>query len=873
MNNKNNKFLIKKNETPLMEQYNDIKYKYPDSILLFQVGDFYEIFGKDAIICSKVLNIVLTKRSKSHIQFAGFPCHSLSSFLPKLIQSGYRVAICDQLDIKKGKNIVKRGVTQLITPGVIIDENILNTKSNNFLASIFSNNQDVGLSFIDISTGEFFITEDTQVNILQYLEHFKPNEIIFQKTHKTLYQELLKNNYYTYPIENWMFDYSLSYEKLIHHFQTNSLKGFGIEKMKLGIIASGSILNYLYNNKYTQLHHITHIKKIQKENHMWIDDFTFKSLEIFHSQNKQGISLLDIIDQTLTPMGSRLLKHWISFPLKNIIDIQKRQNAVNELCLNKSLLDFIRLKLKNIYDIERMISKISIGKISPREILTLHKSIIYIIEIQKKILSYNINENNFLFKIISSLKNIEFISKNIVNLIQPDPPHNIDKGNVIANGVSKKLDNLRSTYLYHKQHLHELCKIEKLNTGISNLKIGYNNIFGFYFEIKSTKKHKIPSSWILKQTLINVKRYTTEKLKNFEINILNAEQKIHFIEKEIYYKIIKKMTADIKPLQANAKLISKLDVLCSFSKSALDNNYIKPNINHSFKLFIKQGRHPVIEQQFQSKIYYIPNDIILDKEKQQILIITGPNMSGKSAILRQTAIMILMAHIGSFIPAEQADIGLIDSLFSRVGASDNISLGESTFMVEMNETANILNNISQRSFIILDEIGRGTSTYDGISIAWAIIEFLHKNNFKPLTLFATHYHELNNMNNVLSRIKVFHIAVKKNRNNIIFMRKLISGGSEHSFGIYVAKISGMPVSIIVKANILLKQFIITKNLIQTTNNNFTYHINQKKCLLLLKKIIYCLHSIDIQNINNLTTDIAYFKIKQIINLFNNNLRE
>ncbi|WP_185872657.1 DNA mismatch repair protein MutS [Blattabacterium cuenoti] len=870
---KNTHSIIKKNETPLMEQYNDIKSKYIDSILLFQVGEFYEIFGQDAIICSKILNIVLTKRSNNNIKLAGFPCHSLSTFLPKLIQSGYRVAICDQIETKKGKHIVKRGVTQIVTPGVILDENILNRKSNNFLASIFLNNNNIGLSFIDISTGEFFITEDTQINLLQYLERFKPSEIIFQKTDQQLYKKLLKYHYYTYPIENWMFDYSLSYEKLTDHFKTNSLKGFGIENMKLGIIASGSILNYLYNNQYTQLHHINHIKKIKKENHMWIDDFTFKSLEIFNSQNKQGISLLDVIDQTLTPMGSRLLKHWISFPLKNILQIKQRQNTVKELYLNKSLLYFIRTKLKDIYDIERIISKISIGKISPREILTLHKSIIGIIQIRKKILSYNQKDYNNLCKIISSFQNIEFISNKVVNLFQPNPPHNIDKGNIIANGVSQELDKIRLMYLSQKEYLNKLCEIEKLKTGISTLKIGYHNLFGFYFEIKTTNKKQIPSYWILKQTLSNAKRYITEKLKIFEHNILNAEQKIISIEKEIFYNIIQKMTKEIKPLQKNAKLISELDVLCSFSKSALDNNYEKPNIDNSLKFFIKEGRHPVIEKQFQSKIDYIPNDIILDKKKQQIMIITGPNMSGKSAVLRQTAIIILMAHIGSFIPAKYAQIGLIDSLFSRVGASDNISLGESTFMVEMNETANILNNISKRSFIILDEIGRGTSTYDGISIAWAIIEFLHQKDLKPLTLFATHYHELNNINNYLKRTKIFHISIKKNQNNIIFMRKLISGGSEHSYGIYVAKKSGMPISIVIRANELLKQFTKTKNFLKkNTINEITLDdIYKKKCLFLLKKIIYCLHSI--KNINNITTETAHIKIQEIINLFNNNLRE
>ncbi|ACY40191.1 DNA mismatch repair protein MutS [Blattabacterium sp. (Blattella germanica) str. Bge] len=801
--NKNDKFYCKKKEvTPLIQQYNNIKTKYPDTILLFQVGDFYEIFGKDAIQCSKILNIVLTKRS--HIHLAGFPYHSLNTYLPKLIRSGLRVAICDQLEEpKKGKNIVKRGVTELVTPGIAINENILETKSNNFLASIHLGIKNLGLSFLDISTGEFFVTEDTKNNVLQYLKLFNPSEILFQRKEKKFVDQFLRKKYYTFLMEDWIFDYGLAYEKLTSHFKTNSLKGFGINDLKLGIISSGVILSYLHNTHHFNIKHISNIRRIKKEEHMWIDNFTFQNLEIFHSLNKEGVPLINIMDQTITPMGGRLLKNWILFPLINIFHIKKRHQIVQKLYSNHILRDFIKKKLKDIHDIERMISKMVIGKISPREIYTLHKSLISISEIKKFFLS---QDSQILTDIANSFQDCKMISDKIVNTIQENPPHQIEKGkgNVIIKGFSKELDEIRMLYFSQKEYLEKLRKIEQLNTGINNLKIGYNNIFGYFFEVKASKKYKVPSHWIQKQTLANSGRYITEELKNYELKILNAEQKILSLEKKIFNDLINQILEKIKHLQKNAKEIAKLDVLYSFSNLALENNYVKPEINHSLKIHIIKGRHPVIERQFISKISYIPNDIILNKSDQQIMIITGPNMSGKSAILRQTAIIILMAHIGSFVPAKYAEIGLIDKIFSRVGASDNISLGESTFMVEMNETASILNNISKRSFLILDEIGRGTSTYDGISIAKSIVEFLHENSLRPMTLFATHYHELNEMSTIFKRIKNYHVSAKQIDDDIIFMRKLMVGGSEHSFGIHVAKISGMPIKIINRAEEILR---------------------------------------------------------------------
>ncbi|WP_185855406.1 DNA mismatch repair protein MutS [Blattabacterium cuenoti] len=828
-------FCRKKEDTPLIKQYNDIKSKYPGTILLFQVGDFYEIFGKDAIICSNILNIVLTKRL-NNINLAGFPCHSLNTHLPKIVNSGFRVAICNQLEIsqKKEKNIIKRGIVEIITPGVTINESIIKTKENNFLISIYIEYKRIGVSMLDISTGEFFTTEDYKNNLLQYIKHFNPSEILIQKKEKEFFYKLLKNKYYTFLIEDWIFDYLFSYEKLTSHFKTNSLKGFGINDLKLGIISSGVILYYLHDNHHFKIKHISNIHRINKEEYIWIDDYTFKNLEIFKPFNKEGISLLDVLDNTSTTMGSRLLKNWILFPSLKISIIEKRHKIIEELCYDNTLRNFIKENLKKICDIERITAKIAMEKISPREIYTLHRTILLTEEIKNNIISKKIKNNITL--IAKSILDCKYISEKIVNIIQENPPFQIEKGkgNVIKSGISKDLDEIRALYFSQKEHLEKLCYTEKSNTKISNLKIGYNNIFGYYFEIKKREENKVPNYWIRKQSLSNSNkiRYVTETLKNYELKILNAEQKIFSMEKEIFHKLIQYLIKNIKELQINSKIFAELDVLCTFSFIALENNYTKPEMNNSGKISILDGRHPVIEKKFISKSSYIPNDVFLDKKSQQIIIITGPNMSGKSAVLRQTAIIILMAHVGCFIPAKSAKIGLVDKIFSRIGAYDNISIGESTFMVEMNETANILNNITEKSFIILDEVGRGTSTNDGVSISKAIIEFLHKHKFRPLTLFATHYHELKEISFSLKRVKNFQVYVKKINDDIIFMYKLILGNNKNSFGINVAKMAGIPMEIIYRAKEILK--ILEKNEKNHYEDEYIFFL--KKLIFYLKKI-------------------------------------
>ncbi|WP_185868405.1 DNA mismatch repair protein MutS [Blattabacterium cuenoti] len=821
----------KKENTPLIQQYNDIKKQYPDTILLFQVGDFYEAFGKDAIVCSQTLHIVLTKRL-NHIQLSGFPCHSLNIYLPKLIHAGFRVAICNQLEEpKKGKNLVKRGVVELITPGINTYDNVLPSKSNNFLASIHVEKNFFGLSLLDISTGEFFTTEDKQDNILRYIRNFDPSEILIQRKEKNLFQKLLKNKYYTFLMEDWIFEYSFAYEKLISHFKTNSLKGFGINNLKLGIISSGVILCYLHDTNHFKINHIYNIHPIKKEESVCIDDYTFQNLEIFQPFNKEGFSLLKILDQTITPMGGRLLKKWILFPSSKKYIIEKRQKIVKELCENNSLRIFINKQMKQLCDIERITSKISLEKVSPREIDLLGKSIISIDKMKKEILIHK--KKSVLTLIFSSLKDCLHISDKIRKTIQENPPSSIEKGkgNVIMKGVSKELDKMRDLYFSQKEYVEKLCLSEKLNTGISNLKIGYSKIFGYYFEIKIHEKKKIPHHWIEKQRLSHCKRYLTKELKDFESKILHASNNIFYIEKKIFSSFIKEISKEIKDLKNNAKKIGKIDVLCSFSSVALENNYTMPTITNHKGISIVDSRHPVIEKTIMSKNSYIPNDIFLDKEIQQILMITGPNMSGKSAYLRQIAIIILMAHIGSFIPAKNAKIGIVDKIFSRVGAYDNISIGESTFMVEMNETANILNNITARSFIILDEIGRGTSMQDGISIAQSIVEFLHEHSCRPFTLFATHYHEITKMNRFFKRIKNFYISVKKIDEELIFMRKLMTGHCKNSFGIHIAKMAGIPEKVIYRA----------KKIFKTNLNNSDLESHKQILTISIKKMNDIIH--------------------------------
>lgn len=803
MNNKNS-FYKEIKETPLMKQYNCIKSKYSDSILLFQVGDFYETFGKDAVLCSEILNIVLTKRS-NNIYLSGFPCHSLNTYLSKLVRSGFRIAICNQLEEprKDNKSIVKRGVVELITPGTIIDENILKKKLNNYLSSIYIENDFFGLSLLDFSTGEFLVIEDKKKNIFQYLNYFYPKEILIKEKDKIFVEKLFKTHYYL--VNNWFFNYQFSYEILISHFGTNSLKGFGINKFKLGIISSGVIINYLHENKNNNINHISKIQKIEKKNFVWIDDYTFRNLEIFHPINNDGKSLIDVIDCTITPMGGRMLKNWILFPSKNISVINERLESVQELYNNNIIRFFVKKNLKNIRDIERIISKMVVGKITPREIFSFGKSIFHIEKIRKEFL---LKGKKNIKKIGKSLYNCYHIYNKIISTIkQNEVDFQIEKGknNVILKGVSKDLDRMRNFYFCQKEHIKNLCLKEQSKTGISNIKINYNNLFGYLFEIRKKNKKKVPKYWIHKQTLSNIERFTTEELKDYELKILNVEQKIIFLEKKIFQSLIDYILIYIKKLQKNAKIIAIIDVLYSFSKSALENNYKKPKLNKSFSIVIKNGRHPVIEKQFIDKNHYIPNNIFLDKKKQQILLITGPNMSGKSAILRQTAIIVLLSHIGSFVPSDKAEIGIIDKIFSRIGSSDNISVGESTFMVEMNETANILNNMTTRSLIILDEIGRGTGTYDGISIAKSIIEFLHDNLFRPYVLFATHYHEISELFFCYDRVKNYYISAKIINNNIIFTRKLTPGYARKSFGIHVAKMAGIPIPIINRAKKIFKE--------------------------------------------------------------------
>lgn len=846
---------LKDKNTPLLRQYYKIKSKYPDTILLFRVGDFYETFGNDAIQCSKILDILLTKRSNgsNKIELAGFPYHVLHNYLPKILSSGFRVAICEQLENnKKNKTtLLKRGITEIITPGVNLNDQILDKKANNFLASIHQENDIIGLSFLDISTGEFLITEGNLQYIQQLIKRFHPSEILYNKKEKKNFEQNFGTKYYTYFMEDWLFQYETAYEKLISHFQTNSLKGFGIENYRLGIISSSIILHYLSETYFHNIHHISNIQRIEKENYVWMDDFTVKSLEINSTTHGQGMSLLQVLDKTISPMGARLLKRWINLPLKNIDHIKKRHDVVQNFLDNKGLGKKINCELKNISDIERLISKISTNKITPREVILLANSLKSIINIKNEFAK---SESKIFNLFAQSIICCKSLYEKITNILISDPANQIGKGDVILQGVSQELDELRKLLSSNKYNLQKICNTEKTSTGINSLKIAFNNIFGYYIEIRKIYQSKVPSNWIIKQTLSNTIRYTTEKLKNYEIKILHAEENIIDIETKLFQNLVQEIYQSIKNLQLNAKYIANIDVLYSFSVCADANDYVRPQLNNSLDIYIKDGRHPVIEQQMKLRGNYISNDLTLNKQDQQIIIITGPNMSGKSAILRQTALIILMAQIGSYVPAKYAKIGWIDKIFSRVGASDNLSMGESTFMVEMNETANILNNFSERSLIILDEIGRGTSTYDGISIAYAIIEYIHNHIYQPKTLFATHYHEIHNMSKDLRRVKNYNILVKKINNEIIFMYKFIPGNSIYSFGIHVAKISGIPIQIINRS----KEVIINiENIIYKNNNKIQYNLNY------LKKIKIVYEELKNINIDNLTPINALIKLKKI----------
>jgi DNA mismatch repair protein MutS len=793
-------------ETPLMKQYNEIKRKYPDACLLFRVGDFYETFGEDAIRASKILGIVLTKRgagSETETALAGFPHHSLNTYLPKLVKAGLRVAICDQLeDPKMTKTIVKRGVTELVTPGVSMNDEVLHSKSNNFLASIYFGKKHLGIAFLDVSTGEFLTAQGNEEYIDKLLQNFSPSEILIQKNNKSQFKGAFGETFNTFFLEDWVYKEDYAQETLMNHFQTNSLKGFGIEDLQEGIIASGAILYYLSETQHNKVQHISNIQRIAEEAYVWMDRFTIRNLELYHSHSQNAVTLLDVIDRTLSPMGSRLLKRWLALPLKDIHKIRNRHEVVSYLKDNQEILQKIQYQIKQISDLERLISKVATGKISPREVIYLKESLDAIIPIK----SLALDSKQEAVRIIGdSLHACDLLREKIKTTLNQEAPVTIAKGNAIAFGVHPELDELRNIAFSGKEFLEGIEARESERTGISSLKISFNNVFGYYIEVRNTHKDKVPQEWIRKQTLVNAERYITEELKEYETKILGAEEKIHQIESQLFEQLVSWISTYIKQVQLNATLIAQLDCLTSFAQLAIENDYVCPILDDTFELEITNGRHPVIEKQLPVGVPYIANDVFLDRESQQLIMITGPNMSGKSAILRQTALIVLLAQMGSFVPAEKVRMGVIDKIFTRVGASDNISMGESTFMVEMNETASILNNISESSLVLLDEIGRGTSTYDGISIAWAIAEFLHENRARPKTLFATHYHELNEMSELLPRIQNYNVSVKELKDTVLFIRKLVKGGSAHSFGIHVAKMAGMPQMVIQKAQKLLKK--------------------------------------------------------------------
>ena len=789
-----------------MKQYNAIKAKYPDALLLFRVGDFYETFGQDAIKCSRILDIVLTKRANGsdNNELAGFPHHSLNTYLPKLVKAGLRVAICDQLeDPKTVKGIVKRGVTELVTPGVAFQDEVLSSKANNFLMAVHQGDKSYGIALLDVSTGEFLTSEGPEEQVAKIIQSFRPSEVIYQKRVKYNFADVKSK----FLLDDWAFQYDYAIDKLTALFKTKNLKGFGIENLKEGIISAGAILAYLDETHHFDIQHITSIQRLSQDHYVWMDPFTIRNLELVYSPHPKGVTLLNVLDDTTTPMGARLLNRWMVMVLKDLKAIQNRQNIVEYFYSKGDVRYELREKLSQLTDLERLAGKVSTGKITPRQLLQLGQSLAISKGIKEIALKSEIKEITDLFV---KIENIEALTQKIFDTLSDEPPHQIVKGNVIREGVSEELDKLRKIQFSGKDFLDQMCQRETERTGISSLKIAFNNVFGYYIEVRNTHKDKVPSDWIRKQTLVNAERYITEELKEYETQILGAEEKILAIENQLFIDLIQEIITKLLPIQQTAKAIAYLDVLSTFAEIAEKNSYIKPQLSESFDLNITEGRHPVIEQQLPLGEQYVSNNVKLNQIDQQIIMITGPNMSGKSALLRQTALIVIMAQMGCFVPANAAEIGIVDKIFTRVGASDNISSGESTFMVEMNETASILNNISERSLILLDEIGRGTSTYDGISIAWAIAEFLHQSNLKPKTLFATHYHELNEMSKSMERIKNFNVSIKETKDSILFLRKLVPGGSEHSFGIHVAKMAGMPKVVVNRANDVLKVLEQTK---------------------------------------------------------------
>ncbi|MFA5575625.1 MAG: DNA mismatch repair protein MutS [Brumimicrobium sp.] len=790
-----------------MRQYNQIKAKHPSALLLFRVGDFYETFGEDAIKASKILGIVLTKRKNgaaSDIELAGFPHHSLQVYLPKLVRAGERVAVCDQLeDPKLTKTIVKRGVTELVTPGVAFNDQVLEQKKNNFLAAVNLGNKSNGIAFLDISTGEFLVAQGNEEYIDKLIQGFEPSEVLYSRLQDEKFKSLFGNNYYTFRQEDWIFTEDFGRETLNKHFQTKNLKGFGIEEMTVGIIAAGAILQYVSETEHRKLGHISKISRIEEDKYVWLDRFTTRNLELIYSPHDNGATLLSVLDSTTTPMGGRMMKRWLVLPLKDLKTIESRLDAVQSLIENEMIAFELNQRLGNIYDLERLASKIAVGKVNPKEVVQLKNTLKELKPIKEQLEN---TDTKSLLSISDRLNLCEELVKMIETQLDEDAVAQLGKGKVIANGFDPELDELRRLKSSGKDYLENLQKREVENTGISSLKVAFNNVFGYYLEVRNTHKDKVPENWIRKQTLVGSERYITEELKEYESKILGAEEKIDVIERKLFTELVLSMADYINPIQYNAFLIGQLDCFSSFAKVSKLNNYNRPIMDESFIIDIKEGRHPVIEQQMSLGEEYIPNDVFLDNDSQQIIMITGPNMSGKSAILRQTALISLMAQIGCFVPVKSARLGIVDKIFTRVGASDNISSGESTFMVEMNETASILNNLSPRSLVLLDEIGRGTSTYDGISIAWAIAEYIHQHpQAHCKTLFATHYHELNEMTNKFERIKNYTVSVKEVGTKILFLRKLVEGGSEHSFGIHVAKLAGMPNAVVERAARMLKE--------------------------------------------------------------------
>ncbi len=792
-------------ETPLMKQYFEIKEKHPDAILLFRVGDFYETFLEDAIAASDILGITLTRRangSAQSVELAGFPHHALDTYLPKLVRAGRRVAICDQLeDPKLTKKLVKRGITELVTPGVSINDNVLNHKENNFLASLHIEKNKAGVAFLDISTGEFLTAEGSFDYVDKLLSSMTPKEVLIERSKRNIFEQQFNIRSFTFELEDWVFTTEAATDRLLKHFETKSLKGFGVQDLKLGIVASGAILHYLDITQHLQIGHITHLSRIEEERYVWLDQFTIRNLELYGTIHSEGKTLADIIDRTITPMGARLLKRWIAFPLKDVKPIRERLDVVESFFREPNLKEEFVRSLSVIGDLERIISKVAVARVSPREMVQLKVALESIVPIKEACLS---SENSVLKRIGEQLNPCSSIKERIEKTIYNDPPNLINRGGVIAEGVDAELDELRKIAFSGKNYLLQLQQRESDVTGIPSLKISYNNVFGYYIEVRNTHKDKVPESWIRKQTLTNAERYITQELKEYEEKILGAEEKILSIEARIYNELVLEVSEYIPAIQLNSNLIAQLDTLISFSRVSEENHYVRPDVNDSEIIDIKQGRHPVIEKQLPVGEKYIANDLYLDSNSQQVIMITGPNMAGKSALLRQTALIVLMAQIGCFVPADAASVGVVDKIFTRVGASDNISMGESTFMVEMNEAAGIINNLSHRSLVLFDELGRGTSTYDGISIAWAIVEYIHEHpKARAKTLFATHYHELNEMERLFSRIKNYNVSVKESNGKVIFMRKLVKGGSEHSFGIHVAKLAGLPMNVVDRANEIL----------------------------------------------------------------------